>query len=60
MFILFDGRAHHDIDDAAVLTTAQTKKEAKKQNFDHGDGCIWYDDEKEELRYDWYNEWNKK
>lgn len=43
-FILYDGRAHDDPDDAMVLDTASSEKEAKRISRQHeGEMALWYE-----------------
>jgi len=41
LYLLYDGRAHNNVDDATVLDTAHTKEEAKKIWKENGrDGLV--------------------
>jgi len=43
VFILYDGRAHFDVDSAAIMVTADSEKEARSYKGDYGDDCLWYE-----------------
>jgi len=43
LFILYDGRAHHDEDDAAVLCTAFSEKEAKEDLELFPQDSLWFE-----------------
>ncbi len=51
-FLIFDGRARHDMDRANVHSCAQTEKEAIEDLLDADDLAIAYDCKYERLRFD--------
>jgi len=41
LYILYDGQAMSDIDNAVIHTTENTLEEAKESINDYGDGCCY-------------------
>jgi len=42
LYIIYDGRAMANVDDATVMETCDSLKEAKEDMKDFGDGCVIY------------------
>lgn len=43
LYILYDGRAHTDVDSASVMETAHSEEECWEADGAYGDGCLWYE-----------------
>jgi len=43
MFLLYDGRAWKNPDDALVLCTADSEEEARRDSQDHPPDSVWYE-----------------
>lgn len=41
IFVLYDGRAHSDIDSAQVMVCAHSEEECKSVGNDYGNDCLW-------------------